>query len=201
MGRRGTKGAGDVCVNSGEHIIGLGPGAPQRFPLFHVSQRPSPATASTGMQAAEGACRASRGARIWAASPPLPSAKPSVMTRVSSSSQAALEGVHTRMRGLVCAGGGRTHARMRLRQHRQALLAPTRGSRGSPTPPVNRLPSPSHPKMCMGCAAAVHGSPHLRHFLAQRGQHAAGHHLQPQATPKRRVDDKLHGRPMPNRLS
>ena len=33
---------------------------------------------------------------------PLPSQNPSLITRVSSSSQAAFEGVHTRMRGLVC---------------------------------------------------------------------------------------------------
>lgn len=65
MGRRGTKGAGDVCVNSGEHIIGLGPGAPQRFPLFHVSQRPSPATASTGMPASRGGMQSqSRGSHL-----------------------------------------------------------------------------------------------------------------------------------------
>ena len=61
---------------------------------------------------------------------PFPSQNPSAITRVSSSSQAAFEGVQTRMRGLVCARGvggvGRwwkqVHAgRQETPQHRRAV--------------------------------------------------------------------------------
>lgn len=61
-------------------------------------QRQQPAAHKSATTAS---CSQQRKTPAPRASAPLPSQKPSVMTRVSSSSQAALEGVQMRMRGLV----------------------------------------------------------------------------------------------------